>query len=222
VVVSRTIGVQHQSITGQKAFAANGIPAVIGTCQGEISGRDPVGTGRIIGWSEVGAKLPLTRVFDSGPCTCMRAALPGGARAKARIGPAPALSPSSYRRSSSRRSFAFDAQLTISPHVVHPSHLWPVCPQHFILHKKTSILRTLRLCYLHVQSLPTSLSALLMCNPLAAFQRSKPVASSQPQEKPVKVASPPSESLRTMSLGALAGKVALITGASKGTHACFQ
>lgn len=25
-----------------------------------------------------------------------------------------------------------------------------------------------------------------------------------------------------MSLGALAGKVALITGASKGTHACYQ
>jgi len=156
--------------------------------------------------SDVGAKLPLTRVFYSGPCTCMRAGMMSclaGATAKARR---PAgfstitelLSPSPYRRSSFRRSFAFDAQLTISPHVVHPYHLSTVCPPHFILHKKTFILRTLRLWHLHVQSLPISLLALLMCNPLAAFQRSKPVDPSPPQEKPVKVASPPSESLRTI------------------------
>ena len=54
-----------------------------------------------------------------------------------------------------------------------------------------------------------------MCNPLAAFKRSK--AGEDTQEKPVVVHTPPSKSFQqTMSLGALAGKVALITGASKG------
>lgn len=49
-----------------------------------------MGTGKIIGWSDVGAKLPLTRVFYSGPCTCMRTGMMSclaGATAKARIGP---------------------------------------------------------------------------------------------------------------------------------------
>ena len=53
-----------------------------------------------------------------------------------------------------------------------------------------------------------------MCNPLAAFQRSKNGEATQ--ETPAKVVTPPTQSLSKMSVGALAGKVALITGASKG------
>ena len=59
-----------------------------------------------------------------------------------------------------------------------------------------------------------------MCNPLAAFKRSNDIEATQ--QEPVKVTPPPpTNSFQTMSLGALAGKVALITGASKGMSLIF-
>ena len=53
-----------------------------------------------------------------------------------------------------------------------------------------------------------------MCNPLAAFKRSNHTEKTQQEQ--VVVIHPSTKSFQTMSSGALAGKVALITGASKG------
>lgn len=60
-----------------------------------------------------------------------------------------------------------------------------------------------------------------MLNPLAASKRSKD--GGDVQEKPVEVSTPPSKSFQQkMSLCALGGKVALITGASKGMSLVLQ